>query len=199
LKKIILLVTLVLCGIFLTWIEINAIKVAQEVEMREVVTFNRNIKSGSRLSLNDLSMTEIPTQLFNSSYFEEPMALVDQVLKIDVTKDGIVSIGMLMKNAYYTPDDGNAITTLKLSPEEMMCGIIENGESVTVMSVDEQLQLIKLGDVSVKGVLSQSLETVDATDTIPCYLVVEGPINVVERIIKSRNNRRMEVIRKSPE
>lgn len=198
-KKIILLVTLVACGIFLTWIEVNAIKSEQEIEMREVVAFNRNLEAGSRLSIEDLHRIEIPIQLYNSSYFEDPVTLVDQVLKINISKDVIVSNGMLMKNAYYSPDEGNAITTLKLSPEEMMCGIIENGEFVTVMSVDEQQQLIRLGDVSVKGVLSQSLEPVDGTDTIPSYVVVEGPIRVVESIIKSRNNYRMEVIRKSPE
>lgn len=197
-RKIILLAALVACGVFLTWIEINAINGAQDVDMKEVVTFNRDIKSGSRLELEDFIMTAIPSQLYNSAYFEDPLMLVDQVLKIDVSKAMIPTSGMLLKNAYYSPDEGKAITTLKLSPEEMMCGIIENGEIVTIMSVDEQQQLITLGEVSIKSVLSQSLEPVSATNAIPAYLVIQGPENVVENIINLRNINRMEVIRKSP-
>lgn len=197
-RKIILLAALVACGVFLTWIEINAINGAQDFDMKEVVTFNRDIKSGSRLELEDFIMTAIPSQLYNSAYFEDPLMLVDQVLKIDVSKAMIPTSGMLLKNAYYSPDEGKAITTLKLSPEEMMCGIIENGEIVTIMSVDEQQQLITLGEVSIKSVLSQSLEPVSATNAIPAYLVIQGPENVVENIINLRNINRMEVIRKSP-
>lgn len=194
-KRLISVGAVLLLGLILTIVEINWIQNEKKIDMVPVVSLNKSIEAGSTIKKMDLIIKEIDKSLWSEGYANKLEDVVGKTALIGMESYSIVTKGSLKENAYGSPESGNAITTIKLAPEEALCWTLATGEPVNVVIVDSMLVLRDLGEVTVKGLYDNYLMDSD----VPVYVLVEGKRKTIENIVSNRESGQMELLKRGDE
>lgn len=184
-----------LLGLILTVMEINWIQNEKKMDAVPVVALTKSIEAGSTIKKTDLVIKEIDKSLWSEGYVDKLEDVVGKTLLIGMQGHSVVTKGSLKENAYTSPESGNAITTIKLAPEEALCWTLSTGEPVNVVLVDSMLVLRDLGEVTVKGLYDNYLMDSD----VPVYVLVEGSRKTIEKIVTHRESGQMELLKRGDE
>lgn len=191
-KKIGVVVLLLICGGLLTYYEFNLINEQKISYVTKVVALRHDLPEGAEISDQDLQIVSIPNQIYNKNYFLDKNDVVGNTLAIELSESALVSRQTLLEKSYFIPTKGMAMTSIRLTPEEMLCWEVEIGERVSVLHVNQDGALKNLGEVTVKGIYDQNL---DQKSTVPAFLLIEARLVIVESIVSSRGNGRLEIIK----
>jgi hypothetical protein len=195
LKRLITVGAVLLLGLVLTVIEVNWIQNEKKNDTQPVVTLTRSIEAGSTIKKSDLTVKEIDKTLWSDGYVSKPEDVTGKTVLIGMESHSIITSGSLKENAYGLPETGNAITAIKLAPEEALCWTLATGEPVNVVLVDSTLVLRDLGEVTVKGLYDNYLMDSD----VPVYVLVEGKRKTIENIVSHRESGQMELLKRGVE
>ncbi len=194
-KRLITVGAVLLLGLVLTVIEINWIQNEKKMDTVPVVSLARDIEAGSTIKRTDLVIKEIDKSLWSDGYASKLEDVSGKTILISMESHSIITSGSLKENAYGSPESGNAITTIKLAPEEALCWTLATGEYVNVVLVDSALVLRDLGEVTVKGLYDNYLMDSD----VPVYVLVEGKRKTIENIVSHREAGQMELLKRGDE
>lgn len=194
-KRIITVGAVLLLGLILTIMEINWIQKESKTDTVPVVSLTRSLEAGSTIQKNDVVIMEIDKSSWSEGYVSKLEDVTGKTLLIGLESHSIINNGSLKENAYGSPDSGNAITAIKLAPEEAICWSLSTGESVNVVLVDSTLVLKDLGEVTVKGLYDNYLLDSD----VPVYVLVEGKRKTIENIVSHRESGQMELLKRGDE
>lgn len=160
-----------------------------------MVALTRSIEAGSTIQKTDLVIKEINKALWSEGYANNVEDVAGKTLLIGMESHSVVPKGSLKENAYGSPESGNAITSIKLAPEEALCWTLSIGEPVNVVLVDSMFVLKDLGEVTVKGLYDNYLMDSD----VSVYVLVEGSRKTIENIVSHRTNGQMELLKRGDE
>ena len=195
-KKIGIAVLLFICGGLLTYAEVKHINEPEISYTTDVVALKHDLTEGVVIGEQDLQMVSIPKEIYNINYIQDKNEVIGNTLAIALTELTLINKDVLVEKSYFVPNRGNALTSLRLTPEEMLCWEIEVGEMVHVVHVSTDGVLTELGQVSIKGVYDENLNrNFSKKSNMPTFLLIEGNLSVIESIIASRSNGRLEVIK----
>ncbi len=192
-KKIIIIILLLLCGGLITGFEIKQINVAQMDTRVPIVILKETLEVGSVLSTDNLEIINVDEALAVENTFYKVDDVVGKTLAIALTKGTILSTSMITEQTFFTPSKGHALTALKLSPESIMCWEVNNGEVVELVHVSLDGELRHIGKVVVKGYYDQEMVSDSNYTSLPLFILVEGERHIIDEIIRSRDNGRIEV------
>ncbi|GAB6107471.1 SAF domain-containing protein [Fusibacter bizertensis] len=195
-KKIGIAVLLFICGGLLTYAEVKHINEQEISYTTDVVALKHDLTEGVVIKEQDLQMVSIPNEILSNNYVQDKDEVIGNTLAIALTELTLINKDVLLEKTYFIPSSGNALTSLRLTPEEMLCWEIEVGELVHVVHVSTDGVLTKLGQVSIKGIYDETLSrNFSKKSNVPTFLLIEGNLNVIESIIASRGDGRLEVIK----
>lgn len=195
-RKIGIAVLLFICGGLLTYAEVKHINEQEISYTTDVVALKHDLTEGVVIKEQDLQIVSIPNALYNKNYVQDKNEVVGNTLAIALTELTLINKDVLLEKSYFIPNSGKAMTSLRLTPEEMLCWEIEVGEMVHVVHVSTDGVLTKLGQVSIKGIYDETLSrNFSKKNNIPAFLLVEGNVDVIESVISGRSDGRLEVIK----
>ncbi len=199
-KKILIVVLLFLCGGLLTFVEMKHINNQKMDYTTNVVALKHDLAEGIEIKEDDLQIVSIPNAIYNKNYFQNKNEIIGNTLAIALNESSLINKNMLLEKSYYLPSKGNAMTSLRLTPEEMLCWEIEIGENVHIVHVALEGVLSILGQVTIKGIYDQNLDqNVNIKNMMPTFILIEGKKNIIETIISKRGVGRLEVIKMTNE
>ncbi len=194
-KRLITVGAVLLLGLILTVMEINWIQNEKKMDTVPVVALTKSVEAGSTIKRTDLAIKEIDKSLWSEGYVSKLEDVAGKTLLVGMEGHSVVTKGSLKENAYASPESGNALTTIKLAPEEALCWTLSTGEPVNVVLVDSMLVLRDLGEVTVKGLYDNYLMDSD----VPVYVLVEGSRKTIENIVTHRESGQMELLKRGDE
>lgn len=194
-KRLITVGAVLLLGLILTAVEINWIQNEKKMDTVPVVALTRSMEAGSTIKKTDLALKEIDKSLWSEGYTSKLDDALGKTALISMESHSVLTKASLKENAYGSPEKGNAITTIKLAPEEALCWTLSKGEPVNVVLVDSTLVLRDLGEVTVKGLYDNYLMDSD----VPVYVLVEGSRKTIENIVSHRESGQMELLKRGDE
>ncbi|HAS72954.1 MAG TPA: hypothetical protein DCS67_02285 [Clostridiales bacterium UBA8960] len=194
-KKTIIAIILLLLGSVITYVEIERIERSKNNDSVSVVVAKNDMKIGDVIQTKDLAMNMIPKDLKTMIYYSDVGELIGKSLRIDLSKDVIINEHMVKGEPFHDPGNGNAITAIKMLPEEILCWEVALGDAVSIISVSQEGNLYEIGQVIVKGVYYQNGNNESKYDNAPVYLLVEGTKEQIKTIIKHRKNGKIEGVK----
>jgi PHD/YefM family antitoxin component YafN of YafNO toxin-antitoxin module len=192
-KKIIIVILLLISGGLITGFEINQIKAAKMDERVPIVVLKESLEVGVVLSSENLEIMEIQEAFATENTYRHIDDVLGKTLAIGLTKGTILSMNMITEQMFFTPAKGHSITAIALKPESIMCWEVMDGEVVDLVHVSLEGQLRRIGKVIIKGYYDQEMGHNYNFETVPTFVLVEGETQVIEEIIRSRDNGRIEV------
>lgn len=193
-KKIIIIILLLLCGGLVTGFEINQIQSAQMNVRVPIVVLKETLEVGAILTSENVEIKEIHKEHATENTFSQIGDVVGKTLAIGLAKGTILNNTLITEQTFFTPAKGNSITALKLSPEAILCWEVTSGEVVELVHVNLEGKLRRIGKVVIKGYYDQEMAQ---KNNLPAYVLVEGESHIIDDIIRSRDNGRIEVTKSS--
>lgn len=194
-KKTIVAVILLLLGSFITYFEVDRIERSKGDESVHVVVVKNNLKMGNVINVDDLQLKKIPRDLDTMYYYTNVDDIVGKSVSVDLYKDIILNKQMVSDKQFHDPSIGNAITAIKMLPEEILCWEVSMGDAIVIISVSKEGVVSEIGQVVVKGVYYQNSNQEAKYDNTPIFLLVEGTKEQIKSIIKHRNNGKIEGVK----
>lgn len=192
-KKIVIIILLLLCGGLITGFEIKQINAAQLTAQVPIVILKETLEVGAVLNAQNVEIKEIDRDLADENTYCEIGDVVGKTLAINLPKGTILNKMLITEQTFFTPAKGHSITALKLSPEAIMCWEVTNGESVELVHVSLEGELRRIGEVVIKGYYDQEMLQKNSLSNLPAFVLVEGESSIIDEIIRSRDNGRIEV------
>ena len=192
-KKIVTVAAVLLMGLLLTAMEVSWIQNEKNREMVGVIGVIKPVQAGEILESGNLKEYELPKNHFHDGYYQSLDAVAGKTVMIDLAEKTLIFEGLLRESAYNVPLDGNGMTALKLEPESALCWTLDIGESVQVVQAGDDGSYKDLGTVLVKGLFDNYMEA----HNVPAYVLVEGEIQIISKIIQLRETGRIELIKQA--
>lgn len=186
---------LLLCGALITIVEIKSIAKANQEDQIPVVVLKHPVEAGQILSDKDVYLKKTDYTLGQELYIQDVDQVVGLSLIASMPAGTLINKALLTEKAYLSPEVGNALSSIKLSPEEALCWEISEGESLELVHISEEQILSYIGATVVKGVYTQQLKMNDSQELVPIYLLVEGDKKTIENLVRARGNGRIEVVK----
>lgn len=195
-KKIAIICLLLVCSFLVTQYEINDIRKESLKETESIYVVNKDLTAGCTLEEGDLEQAQVLSKWDNENYYQSKEGLIGQTLKIDVTKNMPLTDQMFVKKgeSLKSIKPHQAITTLKLMPEEALCWEVQPGENVTLYYIDDQTGVISLGPITINQVLDDYTKPVKDKQ-YTTYLLIEGPKSTIEKVMSGRKTGRFELMK----
>lgn len=192
-KKIIIIILLLLSGGLITGYEINQIKAAQKDTRLPIVVLKETLDVGTVLNYDSLEIMEIQEAFVTENTYTQIEEAIGKTLVIGLTKGTILSESMITEQMFFTPAKGHSLTAIALKPEAIMCWEVSDGEVVDLVHVSLEGHLRHIGKVVVKGYYDQEMTQKSDFSTLPAFVLVEGESQIIEEIIRLRDNGRVEI------
>lgn len=188
-KQFFWIIGILLLGVFLTAFEVSALQKAKSSDLVSVVVARETIEVGVVIEDRHLMMAEIPETLWQPHYFAQKESLIGSKAKERLFKKDIVSAQRLAGSDETTLKKGQAMTSLKLLPEEALCFTLETGDSVGVYLVGEGMDAM-IGSVTIRAIYDHYL----GEGPVPVFVLVEGPRSLISTIIRERRRGQIELV-----
>ena len=188
-KRWIITILIICLGIALTYIEVTAIRREKNAHLEEVVVARHSLERGHVLTEGDLKVVKTSGLDKGSKFTNSISSVVGKVIEHGLSADMVIYEDWLSQGENLLKK-GRALTTLKMSPEEALCWQVKNGEHYEIGYVYETTYET-IGPVQIVSVHDQQMGQSD----VPLYLLIEGSLNDVQKIIKYRNLGRYELIK----
>ncbi len=195
-KKIAIIGLLVLMSFLVTQYEINDIRKESLKETERIYVVNKDLTAGCTLEESDLEEAQVLSKWNSKDYYQTKESIIGQTLKIDVTQNMPLTSAMFIKqgDTLKSLKPHQAITTLKLMPEEALCWEVQPGETVNLYYIDDQTGVKSLGQVTINQVLDDYTKPVKDKQ-YTTYLLIEGPKSTIEKVMGGRKTGRFELMK----
>lgn len=195
-KKVAIIGLLVLMSFLVTQYEINDIRKESLKETERIYVVNKDLTAGCTLEESDLEEAQVLSKWNSKDYYQSKESIIGQTLKIDVTQNMPLTSAMFIKqgDTLKSLKPHQAITTLKLMPEEALCWEVQPGETVNLYYIDDQTGVKSLGQVTINQVLDDYTKPVKDKQ-YTTYLLIEGPKSTIEKVMGGRKTGRFELMK----
>lgn len=192
-KKILMAISILILSFLITFYQINKIKIETLQIFEQVVLINKNLKAGMVIKESDLEYGKINKLWHSTNYYTQKEALIGKTILIDYGKNGILSSQLVADTVdeKMLTDRKNAMTALKLLPEEALCWSVAKGDYVNIFHIDSLYEINLMGNALIKAVYDGQLDN----QTIPAYILIEADSETILNIIKFRESGRFEIVR----
>jgi hypothetical protein len=158
----------------------------------DVCVYTRDLENGTVLKDSDIAVGKINTQWDSADYIKDNTIAVGMQLKTDVKKNAIISAGSLSEaTEAMLPEEGRALTAIKLSSETAVGWAFEAGDTMILYWVGTDATTELMGDVYIKSIISET----GAANAAPAYAIVEAEAPMVAKIVSIRDKGRFELVR----
>ncbi|MDK2867660.1 MAG: hypothetical protein PWP38_1975 [Clostridiales bacterium] len=191
-KKIIIVITFALLSLAVTQYQIQSINRKTLQTYEDVCVYTRDLENGTVLKDSDIAVGKINTQWDSADYIKDNTIAVGMQLKTDVKKNAIISAGSLSEaTEAMLPEEGRALTAIKLSSETAVGWAFEAGDTMILYWVGTDATTELMGDVYIKSIISET----GAANAAPAYAIVEAEAPMVAKIVSIRDKGRFELVR----
>lgn len=197
-KKTGLLIALVIASILMTFYQIQYIEKEALQASTEVYMMKEDRVAGHIIETTDLVLGSIYEKWASDDYITDMNQVVGKTLDADVKKNTVVTSRLLRENQseLLTSKTNQAITALKLLPEEALCWEVNPNEWVSLYFISGEGQLESMGQVYIKEAYDDYNQPVKEKG-YTTYLLIEGDKSIIEGIIQNREKGRFEIVKTS--
>ncbi len=188
-----MIVGLLLFGFLLTYYEVSSIRDVNQNELIEIIALKNPIEAGVAITTEDIKYVLVDYTFDREHYFSKGTDVVGKKLAITLNEGTLLMDQFIKQESDYSPEKNNAITSLKVLPEEFICWQVGVGDRIDLVHVSFEHEMTLLGEVLIKGIFDQNLKS---NSSMPTYVVVEGEAYTIERLILLRDQGRIEAIKR---
>jgi len=197
-KKIITILALIILSFSLTYYQIETIKKETLQDYKKVFVANKSIEEGDIILESDIKEATINSKWMSKDYFNDESEIVGKIAVTNMTDNCVITKGSVanFEEPLQLSSKANAITTLKVAPEEALCWESELGEILDLYFVNEAQECRYLGKIILKDRYDINLKQT-SEKYMTNYLLIEADQEIVNEIVAFREAGRFEIIKSS--